>query len=450
MKRFTILGAVLAAFTLVSTAFAITGEDALPLLWGQTHDGISFNAVSNTMVVKSPGTAARRGSLTDFFTVTRGSSGFARAQSGLLVSYGNNVPRFEYDFNNNAQGLLIEPAATNLALQSQTLDNASWIKANANVTANTDTAPDGTVTMDTITEDGALAVHGVLAGITVSAGGTYTLSAYVKASGRTFAYLYGTNVDQYGAIFNLSTGAMGDILAGTGSVTDKGIIAYGNGVYRIWVSGVMNGSGTVLNFVAGPAISLSNPAGYNYTGDGVSAVKMWGLQVEAGAAPTSYIPTVAAQASRSADVITRTVGTEFNPLAGTTITTYDTSLVTSSPTVWAVDDGTNNNNIQGYHSSSTLYALINTGGGSQCLTNASGTVVNGTRYKGATAWATNSCVSVRAGNVATEDTTVNVPTVTTMRLGSATATATLNGHILGFDYYPVRIANGTLVMRTQP
>ena len=46
---------------------------------------------------------------------------------------------------------LIEKVRTNLLLQSQTFDNASWVKLNsATVTANTTIAPDGTLTADTL------------------------------------------------------------------------------------------------------------------------------------------------------------------------------------------------------------------------------------------------------------------------------------------------------------
>jgi hypothetical protein len=47
---------------------------------------------------------------------------------------------------------LIEKVRTNLVLQSETFDNASWTKLNsATVTANTSVAPDGTTTADTLT-----------------------------------------------------------------------------------------------------------------------------------------------------------------------------------------------------------------------------------------------------------------------------------------------------------
>jgi hypothetical protein len=79
---------------------------------------------------------------------------------------------------------LIEKVRTNLVLQSQTFDNASWSKTNTTVTANAETAPDGTLTAETMTivDSNSRITQSVSLGA-----GTYTISAYVKVLSTTTA-----------------------------------------------------------------------------------------------------------------------------------------------------------------------------------------------------------------------------------------------------------------------
>jgi hypothetical protein len=63
-----------------------------------------------------------------------------------------------------------EPQRTNLLLQSEEFENAVWTAANLSVTANSTTAPDGTIAADTL---GAIPARGLQpeAGGICSAGG---------------------------------------------------------------------------------------------------------------------------------------------------------------------------------------------------------------------------------------------------------------------------------------
>jgi hypothetical protein len=244
-------------------------------------------------------------------------------------------------FTNSAPsplGLRFDPSRTNVALQSQELDNVAWTKSNCTITANSTTllAPDRTPTMDTVVEDATLNIHGVVAGMTVTAGATYCLSAYVRPAGRTMVFMYGINVDQYGAIFDLVGGTAANITSGVGTVTDKGIINLGDGIYRVWVSGVLNGAATTLNFVAGPAISTAVPAGYTYTGDGASGIQMWGIQVELGNSPSSYIHTSSTSVTRAADLAVRTFGAEYSATEGTAYMEFMPDNLTDSGIIFAM------------------------------------------------------------------------------------------------------------------
>ena len=71
---------------------------------------------------------------------------------------------------------------TNLLTYSQEFDNAAWSKITTTVTANSDTAPDGTTTADTLAATGANSlVYQIVTGLSNNT--AYTLSVWVKTAG---------------------------------------------------------------------------------------------------------------------------------------------------------------------------------------------------------------------------------------------------------------------------
>jgi hypothetical protein len=69
---------------------------------------------------------------------------------------------------------------TNLLVRSEEFDDAAWTKSSASITANTTTAPDGTITADTYSGTGS---SGVRQTVTLTSGTVYTISFYVKSAG---------------------------------------------------------------------------------------------------------------------------------------------------------------------------------------------------------------------------------------------------------------------------
>lgn len=340
-------------------------------------------------------------------------------------------------------GLLIEEARTNLALQSQTLDNASWTKAAASVTANAVTAPDGTVTADMLVEDNTTAAHqeSQLYSSILSAT-AYTASVYAKAGTRTFlrlSFSSGTGFSaEQGYTFNLTTGALG-VVIGTATAAIQSV---GNGWYRCSITATSTGAGA-----ASVVLRLFNAAS-TYAGDGTSGLYLWGGQLEAGSFASSYVPTTTGAVARAADLCTITpLGSWFNAAAGTIL--LDHMLVfrkTAGVQVGVmIDDGTNNNRIgffatdgTGQHAQSIV-----TGGVAQFSGNI-GTPVASTRYAVALAYALNDCASYKnPGGQNATDTSVTLPTVTQMRIGHRT-TDQLNGWVRRIAYAPARADNSAL------
>jgi len=235
-------------------------------------------------------------------TFTRASTGTFFNSAGVLTSAATNAPRFDYNPSTLvAQGLLIEESRANLVTYSEQFDNAAWTKTNSSITANAATAPSGTVTADKLIEalDVNL-VHQTTQSVTVVSLGTYTASCYVKADTRTrvrIGFLVG-GTSGVVADANLTAGTITAASAfGGGSAVGSSIQAINNGWYRITVSGT-GAAGT-----SGECrLELLDASGNRqYNGDGTSGLFLWGAQTEAGAFPTSYIPTTTTALTRAED-----------------------------------------------------------------------------------------------------------------------------------------------------
>lgn len=178
---------------------------------------------------------------------------------------------------------------TNDALWSQDLDNAYWTKSGATITANANTAPDGTVTADRIVEDTSTGGHAVQRSFSYVSGSIYTFSGYFRAGPRTQVHL-SLPVSAFGvltqAVFNLSTGVI-DLTVG--SPLGAAIEFVGSGWYRcsLWKAATATAAGNAI-------VRLYSGGGTGYTGDGTSYIMAWGLQVEVGAEASTYKMTTTA------------------------------------------------------------------------------------------------------------------------------------------------------------
>jgi hypothetical protein len=151
---------------------------------------------------------------------------------------------------------LIEKVRTNLALYSEDLTNAVYTKTNATITANSEIAPDGTLTADTITATSALGLtQGV---VTITSGLVYTMSGWLKRK-------TGTGLINLRGVSNTNTP-----------------ITITNDWVRYSVS--LTAADTTGRY--GVRLDVS--------GDEVYA---WGFQLEVGDVMTDYIPTTTAAVS---------------------------------------------------------------------------------------------------------------------------------------------------------
>jgi hypothetical protein len=184
---------------------------------------------------------------------------------------------------------LVEIPRTNLVLQSQTFDNASWIKTAATITANASTAPDGTLTADKFIPNTSATNHAINSNSFTS--GTNTISVYAKMDGYRYLVILSATAN---ASFDLMNGVVANNSGG--GFVSYSITNAGNGWYRC----VLTATSISSIFISGG--SSSAPAFFNGAGDGTSGIYIWGAQVELGNALTEYIPTVASIRTKFAGI----------------------------------------------------------------------------------------------------------------------------------------------------
>jgi hypothetical protein len=186
----------------------------------------------------------------------------------------------------------------NLVLQSETFDNASWVKTSSTVTANTIAAPDGTLTADTYFESTANSIH-YTNQVVSSSSGVYTLSVYFKYINKKYMLLAAADgvANGGGVVFDIETGSfVGNSTTGAGySILSYSITNASNGWYRYSVT--LSTSGAPSPYIilrSSSSLSWSD----SYIGNASVGVYMWGAQVSAGSELLRYQPTTTAAAPK--------------------------------------------------------------------------------------------------------------------------------------------------------
>ena len=378
-------------------------------------------------------------------TFTRSTTATFTGSNGLLQTAAINAPRFDYDPVTLAPlGLLIEEQRTNLLTYSEQFDNAAWVKNASAVTVNAVVSPNGTQNADILIADATTAEHVLDQSFTVTAGTTYTFSAHVKANGLTDVGLRFTVASLWAG--GTSPQVRFDLTNGTASVVtgtpSSSIQSLGNGWYRVSMSVACTTSGT-----SGARLQLMSGLNNVFAGNGYSGINTWGAQLEAGAFPTSYIPTVASQVTRAADVAVMT-GTNFsswyNQAEGTLYAEGDAGGGTL-PCFASIDDGTTGNRIQlrrSVNDTQTGFRMVSPGGSIDVtLISGTATSVN----KQAASFSAGDQNAAANGALFTGITSIpTMPTVTRMDIGTGVGSTTLNGHIRKIAYYPRRLSNAAL------
>ena len=370
---------------------------------------------------------ARRGPTPTF---TRASSGTFVGSDGLIQSAGNNVARFDHDLSTlECKGLLIEESRTNLIIQSENFGAASWSKGGSNITVNTQTAPDGNVTADTLNVTTPFANVLGTSAIGVVAGQSYTASFWCKR---------GTATDLKYSVRNENNFSM--IVPET---------SYYSQTSTEWRR-------ISLSFVI-PTGCSSIVVRINNNSSSLGTVHFWGAQLEAGLFLTSYIPTTTASVIRSADVCSIT-GSAFSGFYNTTEGSFATSQIFNAPLVsgagqivFDVNDTTNSNRTRAFRFNTTGFVgFSSTAGNIQDVTITGSTAIAaGVVTKFAGCMKAND-FAIYFNNVlqGVDTTAVMLSAPTAFTLGEVSSGTPgklpLNGTILSIRYYKKRLPNAKL------
>jgi hypothetical protein len=341
---------------------------------------------------------------------------------------------------NSCPRLLLEPQRTNLALYSEQFNDASWLLIGATTSANVAISPGGTTNADELIGDGTNTSVRIRRNVTISAG-VHTFSCFLKAGTHNFAFLeFSGFVDISGtssAFFNLANG--------TTPTSGATIENYGNGWYRCYISATINLLDTAgsVGFRVVPSISTNV---FSTAGDANGkSILAWGAQLEAGAYPTTYIPTTTAAVTRIADAASKTgVSSLIGQTEGTLF--VDITLTSRSSFSYfaiAPNLGATNTYIGiGISASSISFEVVNSG--IQVAYSFPNTSTGS--FKLAFAYKANDFVAYVNGALVHTDTSGTVPTCSQIGLNAYNNAASWNYNQAAL--FPTRLTNAQLAQLT--
>ena len=323
------------------------------------------------------------------------------------TAYAYNAPRFDYDpVTLAAKGLLVEESRANLLL------NSVLAGTGAAPTSFTQPIATGTSAPATSTRSGISAAYSQSATaqrpfieqtVTTVAASVYTASMNVEAvSGLTY----------------------NDIIGVSGVVASAFRL---NGATVLSSDAAAVGKLEAVFTAAG--VSSSCRFGIGVSGNATGTLRFSCPQFELGAFATSFIPSVASQVTRAADVASvNTLSPWFNQAAGTFYAEFDVIGVNGSANM--LGDGAAGTSIVYLNPTFNLVSYNGVSGPTTSNATAANTIA-----KASVAYATNSRRAVLNAGTASNQ-TGDLQAVTKLELGKAFGTVYLNGHLRRVTFYP--------------
>jgi hypothetical protein len=348
-----------------------------------------------------------------------------------LFEHPNNIPRVEWDAQRNRLGLLVEEARTNLWVFSEDMSQTSFGGTGGTATTDQYVAPDGTQTGDLVTMTSGQVYAYKSVTISTPTNVAYTISCYVKAAEANTSV--GFRIGEFGG-------------AAAGKFHDSDYTA------------ISSTEWTRLDFTQTLEQSdRTQVQAVIRTTSATGSLLIWGVQLEQGSFPTSYIKTTSSTATRSselADVLVDNFG--YNNSNEGTFVIHAKNLSynpngTDYPFLVRFDNATNSNDRLGIflsEASGNLVAEIKRNNVTQMspvFKTATGGAVD--EIVVAFAFAEDDfAVSDDGDAVITDTAGTLVPSspIAKIGLGQAFNSVHMNAHITSFQYYPRRLTNAQI------
>jgi hypothetical protein len=326
-----------------------------------------------------------------------------------------------------------------LLLQSENFASASWNAGTATRTSDQIAAPDGASTADLITSiDGNFG--GKLSQSLSFAATTYTASVFVKKGNWRYIGITWAGIANSGRVASFDFDTETVSANGVPSAT-IGFQKLSSGWYRIFLTLPTTAvTGTFDIWMTTSTGAAVGPIGSGQT------VYTWGAQLEAGAFPTSYIPTTTGTLARGADVCSITGGdftSFYNTPEGTLFAGVTPQSVAQAAVVVGVNTATFLNSHFIYKSDSTAnVAGLRWVGASQAAPAIPSTTDVATTFaKIAYAYKSGSFAMAYNNILAGTSSFTVISNPTAMRIGARDGGLAINGHISEVKYFKKRLPN---------
>lgn len=376
-------------------------------------------------------------------TFTRASSGRYVDSDGLIKTATTNAPRFDHNpTTGESLGLLVEEQRTNLLLYSAC--DSNW-----------PTGGFGTATYNL-----ELSALGLFSGVQIASAGQNWHSIY-----RTGISLTASTVYAFTLFYRAGTSGRVRLTFRNNTTATETVV---NGlVGNLSVSAAFAGSATItsqylcsdgLTYVVAGTYTPNNTSadhwyriGPDSTTNGQTVIALGG-QLEAGAFPTSYIPTTTATATRSADVASIT-GSNFSSWyrqdEGTVFaSSLSYGATNSNRRIAFATDGTTSNRFGFLYNSSNAPQLVVASAG--VITANPSVALTGANYAIAAAYKLDDYRISAAGSNVSADTSGALPVgISQLSIGSQINSEPINGTIRRLTYWPQRLPDSTLQQITQ-